>query len=91
MNKGSFTFDKLIELTSYNSSKIFKVKNRGELKEGFFADITIVDMKKEWEVEASKFYTKAKYSPYEGMTGKGDIVMTFVNGKLKFNNSNTNK
>lgn len=86
VKKGSFDIEKLIELTSYNSSQIFKVKDRGQLKEGFFADITVVDPEKSWKIEAEKFNTKAKYSPYEGMTGKGDVVMTFVNGELKYKN-----
>lgn len=85
VNKGSFSLDKLIELTSLNSSEIFKVKNRGRIEEGFFADLTVVDMSKQWKIKAENFNTKAKYSPYERMTGKGDIVMTFVNGKLKYN------
>jgi len=86
VDRGSFCIEKLIEITSLNSSKIFNLKNRGALKEGYFADITVIDLNKKWKVEAKKFRTKAKYSPYEGMTGKGDVVMTFVNGKLKYNN-----
>lgn len=85
VNKGSFSLDKLIELTSLNSSEIFKVKGRGRIEEGFFADLTVVDMSKQWKIKAENFNTKAKYSPYERMTGKGDVVMTFVNGKLKYN------
>ncbi len=84
VNKGSFTLEKLVELTSLNSSEIFKVKNRGRIEEGFFADLTVIDLNKPWKIEAENFNTKAKYSPYEGITGKGDVVMTFVNGKLKY-------
>jgi dihydroorotase len=84
VNKGSFTINKLIELTSLNASKIFKLIQRGQIKEGYFADITVVDMNKTWKIESEKFFSKAKYSPYEGMTGKGDVVMTFVNGTKKY-------
>lgn len=86
VNKGSFSLDKLIELSSLNSSEIFKVKNRGGIEEGYYADLTVIDIKKQWKIEASKFKSKAKYSPYEGMTGKGDVVMTFVNGELRYKN-----
>ena len=89
VNKGSFSLDKLIELTSLNSTEIFKVKNRGRIEEGFFADLTIIDMNKTWKIEAQNFNTKAKYSPYEGMSGIGDIVMTFVNGVLKYSQQST--
>ncbi len=87
VNKGNFLLNKLIELTSLNSSKIFKLKNRGKIEEGYYADITVIDMNKTWKIEAGKFKTKAKYSPYEGMAGKGDVVMTFVNGELKYNSN----
>ncbi len=84
VNKGSFSMGKLIEITSDNSSKIFNLKNRGKIEEGYFADLTVVDMNKTRRIEAKNFKTKAKYSPYEGMTCKGDVVMTFVNGELRF-------
>lgn len=84
VNKGNLSLEKLIEITSLNTSKIFNLKNRGEVKEGNFADITVVDMNKTWKIESQKFKTKAKYSPYEGMGGRGDVVMTFVNGELKY-------
>jgi dihydroorotase len=86
VNKKSFTIEKLTELTSLNSSKIFKLNGRGKIKEGFFADLTVVDLNKPWKIEAEKFLSKAKYSPYEGMSGKGDVVMTVVNGKILYDN-----
>ncbi len=87
VNKGSFDLKKLIEITSFNTAKIFNLKNRGQIKEGYFADLTVIDMNKTWKIEAKNFKTKAKYSPYEGMSGKGDVVMTFVNGELRFENN----
>jgi len=84
VNKGSFDLKKLIEITSFNTAKIFNHINRGQIKEGYFADLTVIDMSKTWKIEAKIFKTKAKYSPYEGMTGKGNVVMTFVNGELRY-------
>jgi len=84
VNKGSFTIEKLIELTSLNASRIFNIQKRGKLEEGFFADIAVIDLNKTRTIESQDFYTKAKYSPYEGMTLKGDAVMTFVNGNLLY-------
>ncbi|NOZ34480.1 MAG: amidohydrolase family protein [Chlorobi bacterium] len=84
LNKGNFTLKKLTELTSGKSAEIFNLKNRGKIAEGYFADLTVADLNKTWKIEAENFKTKAKYSPYEGMKGKGDVVMTFVNGKLKY-------
>ncbi|MCD6556188.1 MAG: amidohydrolase family protein, partial [Bacteroidales bacterium] len=87
VNKGSFDLKKLIEITSFNTAKIFNHINRGQIKEGYFADLTVIDMNKTWKIEAKNFKSKAKYSPYEGMSGKGDVVMTFVNGELKYKHS----
>ncbi len=84
VNKGHFSLNRLIELTSGNAAKIFNLKKRGKIIEGYFADLTVIDMSKTWKIEAKNFKTKAKYSPYEGMNGKGDVVMTFVNGELRF-------
>ncbi len=84
VNKENFSLKKLTELTSGKSAEIFKLKNRGQIKEGFFADLTVIDLNKTWKINAKNFKTKAKYSPFENMTGKGDVVMTFVNGQLKY-------
>ena len=81
VNKGNLSIEKLIELTSKNVSKIFKITNRGELKTGNYADITIVDMDKKWQIQPEQFKTKAKYSPFAGFEGMGMPVMTFVNGE----------
>ncbi len=82
VNKGKLSLEKLIELTSTNAARIFKLDKRGKLKPGFYADITVVDMNKDWHIKPEKFMTKAKYSPFEGFKGTGMPVMTFVNGKL---------
>ncbi len=84
VNSGKFSLNRLIELTSGNTAKIFNLGKRGKIQKGFFADLTVIDMNKTWKIEAKNFKSKAKYSPYEGMTGTGDVVMTFVNGELKY-------
>lgn len=86
VNKGNFSLQRYIELSSEKSAEIFKLHRRGKIKQGFWADLAIIDLNKTWTIRAEDFATKAKYSPYEGFTGKGDVVMTFVNGKLLYNN-----
>ena len=78
--KGNLTIEKLVELTSRNPAEIFNLKKRGEIKVGNYADLTVIDLNKKWRIDASKFYTKAKYSPFDGMVVQGKVVMTFVNG-----------
>ncbi len=81
VNKGRFSMERLIEITSGNAARIFGLKTKGKLLEGYDADLVVVDMEKEWTVDPQSFQTKAKYSPFAGMKGKGAPVMTFVNGK----------
>jgi len=82
VNENNLSLEKLVELTAHNSAKIFNLDKTGYLKPGYFADISVVDMKKNWQINADDFYTKAKYSPYEGFKGQGMPVMTFVKGML---------
>ena len=84
VNKGNLTLELLEKITSKNASKIFNLKNRGEIKEGFFADLVIVDLDKILNVHPEKFYTKAKYSPFTQMELKGDVFMTIVNGQIGY-------
>ncbi|PID87962.1 MAG: hypothetical protein CSB06_02545 [Bacteroidia bacterium] len=84
VNEKKITLERLIELTSLRTSEIFNLPQRGKLEEGFFADIAVIDRHKKWTIHAKNFRTKAKYSPYENFTGIGDVVMTFVNGKLLY-------
>ncbi len=83
VNKGNLTLEKLMELTATNTAKIFKIDKRGEIKPSYYADLTVVDLNKQWRIEPNKFKTKAKYSPFDGFEGTGMPVMTFVNGELR--------
>ncbi len=82
VNEGNLMIEKLVELTSRNPAEIFQLKNRGEIKVGNYADMTVIDMKRKWKIDASKFKTKAKYSPFDGFEIQGKVVMCFANGKL---------
>jgi len=82
VNKGRLTLPKLVQVTSRRPAEIFRIEKRGALKEGFFADFIVVDMKKTWRIDSSKFYSKAKFSPFDGKTVKGKVIKTFVNGQL---------
>lgn len=78
---GIFDLNTVISKMSCEPARIFKLKG-GTLKEGSVADITIVDLDKEWTVDSSKFYTKGKFTPYEGKECKGKAVATVLAGKF---------
>jgi dihydroorotase len=82
VNKKRLTLQQLVRLTCEKPAEIYHIESRGSLSEGSFADVTVVDLKKEGKIDASKFYSKAKFSPFDGWKIKGLPVKTFVNGQL---------
>ncbi len=88
VNKGRLTLKELINLTSRNPARIFGIKNKGVLAEGFDADLTVIDIKLEKQVKRDELFTRVKWSPFEGKILKGWPVMTFVNGNIVYDNEN---
>jgi dihydroorotase len=82
VNRGRLTLDQLVRMVCLNPSRIFCFKNRGMLNKGCLADIAVVDLKKEYKIDASEFHSKAKFSPFDGWRVKGAPVKTFANGQL---------
>lgn len=82
VNKGLLSLNKLVEVTSYNPAKLFGLEDRkGQINIGFDADLVIVDMDLEKEFTVDQIKSKAKWSPYTGMTFKGWPVRTLVRGE----------
>ncbi len=72
----------VVKLLSEKPAEVFQLEGRGYLKEGNCADLTVVDLDKSYRVDASKFKSKAKFSPFDGWKVYGRAVKTFVNGQL---------
>ena len=83
-NDKKITLKKITELCCINPARIFRIKNKGILKEGFDADITLVDLDLKQKVDADELLTKCRWSPWEGKTLKGWPVMTIVNGNVVY-------
>ena len=90
-HKKTITLEKIVEKMCHTPAEIFRIKNRGFLREGFFADLAIVDLENNWTVNKNNLLYKCKWSPLEGQTFKSKVVYTFVNGNLVYENSNSNK
>jgi dihydroorotase (multifunctional complex type) len=82
VKRGRLNIGDLVRLLAENPAKIFKLKGKGYLVEGSNADLTIVDLTKKHKIDASRFHSKAKYSPFDGREVEGVPVKTFVNGQL---------
>ncbi len=79
-----FSIADLTEKMAENPAKILRLKNKGVIKKGYDADLIIVDLDNEYTIKGSSFFSKAKYTPYEGKRVKGKIIKTFVKGEKIF-------
>jgi len=84
--QGKISIEKIVEKTAHNPAKIFKIHKRGFIREGYYADLTILDVHQPWSVNKSNILYKCGWSPLEGTNLKSKITHTFVNGKLVYQN-----
>lgn len=87
---GKITIEKMVEKMCHNPAILFGVKNRGFIREGYAADVVIVDPAKPWSVNEDNILAKCKWSPFEGQTFRSRVTHTFVNGNLVFNQGKIN-
>ncbi|MDH3650711.1 MAG: amidohydrolase family protein, partial [Saprospiraceae bacterium] len=86
--KGSVTLEKIVEKMCHAPAECFRIKERGYLREGYMADIVIVDLDYEWQIDKSNILYKCKWSPLQGMRCKGRVEEVLLNGGLAFSNGN---
>ncbi|MGB0837533.1 MAG: dihydroorotase [Flavobacteriaceae bacterium] len=83
-NQGRLTLEKLVEKACHNPAILFEIEKRGYLKEGYFADIVLVNPNDPWTVSKENVLSKCGWSPFEGTTFDHKIQTTFVNGKMVY-------
>ncbi|MCW4044607.1 MAG: dihydroorotase family protein [Candidatus Bathyarchaeota archaeon] len=72
----------MVDLLSEKPARLFNLTDRGRIDKGKRADLVVLDFNRKFKVDAAKFHSKAKYSPYNGWELQGKPVKTFVNGLL---------
>ena len=77
---------KMVEKACHNPAKLFCVEKRGFIREGYFADLVLVNPDSSWTVDKSNILYKCGWSPFEGYTFRTKVEKTFVNGHLAYNN-----
>ena len=82
---GLISLEKIVEKMCHNPAKLFRIKKRGFIKEGYYADLTILDLNKSWTVSKENILYKCGWSPFEGHTFKSSVQSCFVNGNLVYN------
>jgi len=84
VKKNRLSLAQAVHLLAEKPAEIYNLNDRGRLEQGKNADLTVVDFNHKFKIDASKFKSKAKYSPYDGWNVQGKPVKTFVNGLLVF-------
>ena len=87
-HQGKISLEKIVEKMCHNVSQIYKIKERGFIREGYFADLVLVDINNSWKVTSDNILYKCKWSPFEHQVFKSKIMKTFVNGTMVFNDGN---
>ena len=70
---------------------LFRIDRRGYIREGYFADLVLVDPNKSWKVSPNNILYKCGWSPFEGQEFSHQVIKTFVNGQLVYNHGIINK
>lgn len=85
-HQGKISLEKIVEKMCHNPAILFQIDKRGYLKEGYFADIVIVDTNNPWTVNKDNILAKCGWSPFEGQRFQSRVTHTFVSGHLAFKN-----
>jgi len=86
-HKEKISLEKIVEKMCHNPAILFQVERRGYIKEGYFADLVLVDLNNPWTVTQDNILYKCGWSPFEGATFKSRITHTFLNGNLAYHNA----
>lgn len=84
--QGKISLEKIAEKTAHNLAICFDIEKRGFIREGYWADLVLVDLKDSWKVTKLNNFYKCGWSPFDGDTFQASITHTFVSGNLAYQN-----
>lgn len=85
-HEGKISLEQIVQKTSHNVAILFEIENRGFLREGYSADMVLVDLEDSWEVNRENVLSKCGWSPFEGQKFKSKVTHTIVSGHLAYKN-----
>ena len=88
---GRFSLETIVNKTSHNVARLFQIAERGYIREGYWADLTLVDLTAPTVVDQQEILSKCGWSPFAGTIFKSSIVTTLVNGVVAFENGQVNR
>lgn len=83
-HQGKISLEKIVRKSSHAVADCFHIRDRGFIREGYFADLVLVDLQQPWKVEPSNILAKCGWSPFEGQTFQSAVTHTFVSGHLAY-------
>ena len=89
--EGAISLEKIVEKMCHNPSILYRIDKRGFIREGYYADLVLVDLDTSFTVDKENILYKCGWSPLEGTTFHSKVTHTFVNGNLVYNNGAFNE
>ena len=86
VKEGRIKLEKIVRKMCHNPAILFQIKKRGFIREGYYADLVVVDLNNSWTVTKENIAYKCKWSPFEDVTFSSKVVHTFINGHLGYTN-----
>lgn len=85
-HQGRISLEKIVDKMCHKPAELFQIENRGHIREGYYADLAIVDIDRIWEVNKFNIYYKCAWSPFEGKQLKGYVTDTIISGHHAYSN-----
>jgi dihydroorotase len=86
VHQKKISVERMVQKMSHNPAILFEIEKRGFIREGYFADLTLVDVNQSWQVNKNNILAKCGWSPFEGETFRSTISHTWVSGHLAYSN-----
>ncbi len=84
--EGKISLEKIVQKMCHNPAILFQIEKRGYVREGFYADLAVVNLNSPWKVTKENVAYKCGWSPFDGNVFKAAVTHTFVNGHLAYEN-----
>jgi dihydroorotase len=81
-----FSLEKIVEMMCHNPAILFNVTKRGFIREGYKADLCLVNPDNQWTISKNNILYKCGWSPFEGQTLRSKVVQTIINGTIVYEN-----
>jgi dihydroorotase len=85
---GKISLEQIVEKMAHNVAILFQIEKRGFIREGYWADLVLVNLNKPWNVNKNNILYKCSWSPFEGNTFRSQVAYTLISGNLAYANGN---